>query len=117
MAKSDKPFASLTELRQRKAELRKEMQHTKDIIGESFSNFIDRKALSTALTTTLLVGAGAFLLRKVKKNEAIQALNMGLTTKAVGFAAWIPMIRIGLGYLLDFIEARTQTALKEEGKE
>ena len=102
----DKPMNSLAGLRQRKVELRKEMEITKDLIGESLGNFIDRRTIGKAVSATLLSGAGAYFIRRIKANQAYRAVNMGLSSKAAGIASWMPMLRMGVEYLLDFLEAR-----------
>ena len=97
---------SLAGLRQRKVELRKEMELTKGLIGESLANFVDRKTIGKAVSATLLSGAGAYFLRRIKANDAYRAVSMGLSSKTAGIMSWIPMLRMGLGYILDFLEAR-----------
>ncbi len=82
------------------------MELTKGLIGESLSNFVDRKMIGKAVSATLLSGAGAYFLRRIKTNDTYRALSMGLSSKTAGILSWIPMIRMGMGYLLDFLEAR-----------
>lgn len=115
-----KEIKTIEDLRQRKQQLRLEIEASKQIVQQNLRSVAGKRSIKRVLLTMTATGLATYLFKQIQKGGEGQAEAFAAAFSSNGqpsWAGWLPVIRQVIDFALDFLERRYASGSPQPEKE